>query len=99
MVAHSRTENTPMLFMGSECHHWGDWWPNPDGNPATSEHRFDWAIAGDSIFRGKGFANDIPMRNLVKDINWIRWHNPALRSDTLQFIHEDRTNTILAFKR
>ena len=82
---------TPMLFMGSECHHWGYWWPNPDGNPATSEHRFDWAIAGDPI--------GISMRNLVRDINWIRWHNPAFRSDTLQFIHEDRTNTVLAFKR
>jgi 1,4-alpha-glucan branching enzyme len=82
---------TPMLFMGSECHHWGYWWPNPDGNLATSEHRFDWAIAGDSI--------GISMRNLVKDINWVRWHNPALRSDTLQFIHEDLTNTVLAFKR
>ena len=82
---------TPMLFMGSECHHWGYWWPNPDLNLATSEHRFDWAIAGDSI--------GMSMRNLVKDINWIRWHNPALRSDILQFIHEDRTNTVLAFKR
>jgi 1,4-alpha-glucan branching enzyme len=82
---------TPMLFMGSECHHWGYWWPNPDVNPATSEHRFDWAIAGDPI--------GIAMRNLVRDINWVRWHNPALRSDTLQFIHEDRTNTVLAFKR
>jgi 1,4-alpha-glucan branching enzyme len=82
---------TPMLFMGSECHHWGYWWPNPDRNPATSEHRFDWAIAGDLI--------GISMRNLVKDVNWIRWHNPALRSDTLQFIHEDRNNTVLAFKR
>ncbi len=82
---------TPMLFMGSECHHWGYWWPNPDRNSATSEHRFDWAIAGDPI--------GISMRNLVKDINWVRWHNPALRSDTLQFIHEDRTNTVLAFKR
>ena len=82
---------TPMLFMGSECHHWGYWWPNPDGNLATSEHRFDWAIAGDPI--------GISMRNLVKDINWVRWHNPALRSDTLQFIHEDLTNTVLAFKR
>jgi 1,4-alpha-glucan branching enzyme len=82
---------TPMLFMGSECHHWSYWWPNPDVNPATSEHRFDWAIAGDPI--------GIAMRNLVRDINWVRWHNPALRSDTLQFIHEDRTNTVLAFKR
>ncbi len=82
---------TPMLFMGSECHHWGYWWPNPDGNSATSEHRFDWAIAGDPI--------GISMRNLVKDVNWLRWHNLALRSDTLQFIHEDRENTVLAFKR
>ncbi len=52
---------TPMLFMRSECHHWGYWWPNPDGNLATSEHRFDWAIAGD--------PSGISMRNLVKDIN------------------------------
>jgi 1,4-alpha-glucan branching enzyme len=82
---------TPMLFMGSECHHWGYWWPNPDQNPATSEHRFDWAIAGDAIAS--------PMRNLVRDANWVRWNNPALRSSTLQFIHEDRENTVLAFKR
>ena len=82
---------TPMLFMGSECHHWGYWWPNPDRNPATSEHRFDWEIAGDAI--------GIPMRNLVRDVNWVRWNNPALRSSTLQFIHEDRANAVLAFKR
>jgi 1,4-alpha-glucan branching enzyme len=82
---------TPMLFMGSECHHWGYWWPNPDQNPSTSEHRFDWAIAEDAIAA--------PMRNLVRDANWVRWTNPALRSSTLQFIHEDHTNTVLAFKR
>jgi 1,4-alpha-glucan branching enzyme len=82
---------TPMLFMGTECHHWGYWWPNLDGNSATSDHRFDWGIAGDSI--------GIPMRNLVRDINWLRWHNLSLRSDTLQFIHEDCENTVLAFKR
>ncbi len=82
---------TPMLFMGSECHHWGYWWPNPDRNPATSEHRFNWAIAGDPI--------GAPMQHLVRDVNSLRWNNPALRSSTLQFIHEDPTNTVLAFKR
>ena len=82
---------TPMLFMGTECHHWGYWWPNPDRNAMTSEHRFDWSIAGDEI--------GMPMRNLVKDANWVRSTNPALRSHTLQFIHEDRSNSVLAFKR
>jgi 1,4-alpha-glucan branching enzyme len=57
----------------------------------TSEHRFDWAIAGDAI--------GVPMRNLVRDVNRVRWNNPALRSSTLQFIHEDHANTVLAFKR
>ena len=82
---------TPMLFMGSECHHWGYWWPNTDANSQTPEHRFDWAIAGDKI--------GAPMQKLVRDANWVRWHNPALRSETLQFIHEDPTNSVLAFKR
>ena len=82
---------TPMMFMGSECHHWGYWWPNPDRNASTSEHRFDWSIAGDEI--------GMPMRNLVRDVNWVRWNNPALRSPTLQFIHEDQSNHVLAFRR
>ena len=82
---------TPMLFMGSECHYWGYWWPNADQNPAASEHRFDWAIAGDLI--------GVPMQRLVRDVNWVRWNNPALRSTTLQFIHEDESNSVLAFKR
>jgi 1,4-alpha-glucan branching enzyme len=67
------------------------WSPNSDRNPETSEHRFDWAIAGDAI--------GMPMRDLVRDANWVRWNNPALRSETLQFIHEDHANTVLAFKR
>jgi 1,4-alpha-glucan branching enzyme len=82
---------TPMMFMGSECHHWGYWWPNSDHNGSTTEHRFDWSIAGDQIA--------MPMRNLVKAANWVRWNNPALRSHTLQFIHEDQANQVLAFKR
>ncbi len=82
---------TPMMFMGSECHHWGYWSPNGDRNPTTSEHRFDWAIAGDAIA--------MPMRDLVRDANWVRWNNPALRSETFRFIHEDLSNTVLAFKR
>src|SRR5262249_61048359 len=36
---------TPMLFMGTECHHYGYW--NP-ANDAFGDHRFDWSIAGDS---------------------------------------------------
>ncbi|HLK59757.1 MAG TPA: alpha-amylase family glycosyl hydrolase [Chthonomonadaceae bacterium] len=79
---------TPMLFMGSECHMWGYWQPDPD---AFGDHRFDWAIAGDPIGMG--------MRNLVADANQVRWNNPALRSDTLQIIHEDDTNHVIAFKR
>lgn len=82
---------TPMLFMGSECHHWGYWWPNLDGNSESPEHRFDWAIAGDPI--------GAPMQNMVRDVNQVRWHNVALRSATLQIVHEDCKNSILAFKR
>jgi 1,4-alpha-glucan branching enzyme len=61
---------TPMMFMGTEVHHYGYWNPELDPN---GDHRFDWSIAGDPT----GMA----MRNLVTDANKIRWSNPALRSD------------------
>jgi 1,4-alpha-glucan branching enzyme len=79
---------TPMLFMGSECHHWGYW---HDYNDQYGDHRFDWAIAGDPIA--------VPMRRLVTAANWVRWNNPAMRSETLEYTHEDPGNSILAFKR
>lgn len=80
---------TPMLFMGGECHHYGYW--GPDNDP-FGDHRFDWSIAGDPI--------GMPMRNLVSDVNNIRWNNPALRSDDgPEFPHYDPDNNVLAFKR
>jgi 1,4-alpha-glucan branching enzyme len=80
---------TPMLFMGSECHHYGYW--DPDNDP-FGDHRFDWTIAGD--------ATGQPMRNLVTDVNALRWNNPALRSDSGPLCtHFDPDNRVLAFKR
>ncbi len=80
---------TPMLFMGTECHHYGYWNPQNDD---YGEHRFDWNIAGDEIGLG--------MRGLVRDANWLLWKNPALRSDKGPiFPHLDPQNRILAFKR
>jgi 1,4-alpha-glucan branching enzyme len=80
---------TPMMFMGSECHHYGYW--NPDMDP-FGDHRFDWSIAGDPV--------GMPMRNLVGDVNKVRWDNPALRSDAgPEISHVDRDNGVLAFKR
>ena len=80
---------TPMLFMGSECHHYGYW--NPENDP-YGDHRFDWSIAGDSIGQ--------PMRDMVRDVNAVRWNNPALRSDIPPlFSHFDVQNQVLAYKR
>ena len=79
---------TPMMFMGLECHHWGYWHDTGDGN---GDHRFNWQIAGDS--------HGMEMRRLVAATNSVRWANPCLRSDTLDIVHEDGTNNVLAFKR
>jgi 1,4-alpha-glucan branching enzyme len=80
---------TPMLFMGGECHHYGYW--NPALDP-YGDHRFDWSIAGD--------ATGLPMRKLVRDVNAVRWSNPALRSDhPPTFPHLDQQNRVLAFQR
>lgn len=85
---------TPMMFMGGECHMgsptvgWGYWHDTEDNN---GDHRFDWAIAGDSV--------GMEMRRLVTAANHVRWQNPALRSDTLIITHEDYYNQVLGFKR
>ena len=80
---------TPMLFMGSECHHNGYWNPAKD---FWGDHRFDWGQAGDPIGR--------QMEALVRDVNAVRWANPALRSESgPDFPHVDAQNRVLAFKR
>jgi 1,4-alpha-glucan branching enzyme len=79
---------TPMLFSGLECHHWGYWHDTPDSN---GDHRFNWAIAGDSTA--------MPMRRLVATANEMRWSNSCLRGETLDVVHEDYDNNVLAFKR
>ena len=79
---------TPMMFMGLECHHWGYWHDTAD---RYGDHRFNWAIAGD--WQG------VEMRRLVTAANSMRWANPCLRSETLDVVHEDPNNNILAFKR
>jgi 1,4-alpha-glucan branching enzyme len=80
---------TPLLFMGTEVHHYGYW------NAATDtygDHRFDWSIAGDPT------AWD--MRNLVADANNVRWTNDALRSGPgFSIPHSDEKNHILGFLR
>jgi len=80
---------TPMMFMGTEVHHYGYW--NPALDP-FGDHRFEWAIAGDPT----GMA----MRNLVADANNVRWNNAALRSDFGPTVpHYDGDNNVLAFLR
>ncbi|MGA2135817.1 MAG: alpha-amylase family glycosyl hydrolase [Bryobacteraceae bacterium] len=80
---------TPMMFMGTEVHHYGYW--NPALDP-FGDHRFEWAIAGDPT----GMA----MRNLVTDANNVRWNNPALRTDNGPSMpHMDPTNNVLGFLR
>jgi 1,4-alpha-glucan branching enzyme len=80
---------TPMLFMGTEVHHYGYWCPDTD---AYGDHRFNWDLARDEI----GTA----MRNLVRDVNQVRWDNSALRSNGGPlFTHLDVQNRVLAFKR
>jgi 1,4-alpha-glucan branching enzyme len=80
---------TPMMFMGTEIHHYGYWNPELDD---FGDFRFDWSIAGD--------ATGLAMRNLVADANNVRWNNPALRSDDVPAQpHFDSTNNVLAFVR
>src|SRR5207248_1065363 len=75
---------TPMLFMGTECHHHGYWNPDLD---AFGEHRFDFALLDD--------ATGQPMVKLVTDANRLHQEHPALRSDTLLFTHRDRQNRVI----
>ena len=80
---------TPLLFMGTEVHHYGYW--NPENDP-FGDHRFDWTIAGDAT----GWA----MRNLVTDANNVRWNNPALRGESVATVtHADTNNNVLGFLR
>jgi 1,4-alpha-glucan branching enzyme len=75
---------TPMLFMGLETHQ-GGWWHD------DVEHGFDWALTADAYGR--------EMRRLVASANAVRRSNPALRGETLDVVHEDHDNQVLAFKR
>jgi 1,4-alpha-glucan branching enzyme len=80
---------TPMMFMGTECHHYGYWNPSAD---SFGDHRFDWSIAGDPVGQ--------PMRSLVADANNVRWSNPSLRSDNGPVTpHIDTQNNVLGFVR
>lgn len=85
---------TPMLFMGTECLlaspavAWGYW---HDGLDQHGDHRFSWLAAGNE--------HGMPMRRLVKAANRLRWENPALRSDSLDIVHADYENQVLAFVR
>lgn len=79
---------TPMMFMGTECHHWGYW---NDERDDYGDHRFNWSIAGD--------PTGMPMRNLVTACNRIRWENPCLRSENFSHVHFDYDNNVMAFKR
>jgi 1,4-alpha-glucan branching enzyme len=79
---------TPMMFMGTECHHHGYWNSVLD---AHGEHRFDFNLAADSIGQ--------PMRALVSDANRLRQSHPSIRSDNLQITHRDAANRVLGFKR
>jgi 1,4-alpha-glucan branching enzyme len=79
---------TPMLFMGTEVHHYGYWCPDPDD---FGDHRFDWALTADPIGQ--------QMIALVGDANRMRAGHPALRTDTLLVTHRDSANGVLAFKR
>jgi 1,4-alpha-glucan branching enzyme len=80
---------TPMLFMGSEVHHYGYWCPDSD---EFGDHRFDWNLTSDTL--------GTQMQNLVRDANNVRWIHPALRANARpQFTHFDRDNGVLGFKR
>jgi 1,4-alpha-glucan branching enzyme len=79
---------TPMLFMGTECHHWGYWNPDLDD---YGEHRFNFGLVFDAIGG--------PMNAMVGDANQLRWNHPALRTDSLLVTHRDAQNRVLGFKR
>jgi 1,4-alpha-glucan branching enzyme len=39
------------------------------------------------------------MQRMVRDVNNVRWGNPALRTHALEFTHRDRDNGVVGFKR
>jgi 1,4-alpha-glucan branching enzyme len=78
----------PMMFMGSECHHWGYWDPYMD---SYGEHRLDHNLLADPI--GK------PMASLVGDANRFRANHASLRGSGYLSTHRDTTNAVLGFKR
>jgi len=79
---------TPMMFMGTECHHYGYWNENID---AFGEHRFDRSLLTDNIGR--------EMIKCVTAANNTRLNNPSLRSEDFLITHFDDKNRILGFKR
>jgi 1,4-alpha-glucan branching enzyme len=79
---------TPMLFMGTEVHHYGYWDPIQDEN---GDHRFDWALRADAKGR--------EMVACVGDANRVRLAHAALQIGRHEFTHFDPTNRVLAFKR
>jgi 1,4-alpha-glucan branching enzyme len=79
---------TPMLFMGTECHHFGYWDPKFD---SYGEHRFNFALVSDLVGQ--------PMNDMVRDANQLRSDHPALRGDLLSVTHRDPQNRVLGFKR
>ncbi len=79
---------TPMLFMGTEVHHYGYWSPDRD---QYGDHRFDWSLRADDLGR--------QMITCVADANRVRAQHPALQLGRLEFTHRDAANRVLAFKR
>jgi len=79
----------PMMFMGSECDHWGYWNPYMD---SYGEHRLDHNLLADTI--GK------PMASLVGDANHVlRASHASLRGSGYMATRRDRTNAVFGFKR
>eukprot|EP00743_Colponemidia_sp_Colp-15_P010547 GILK01011628.1.p1 GENE.GILK01011628.1~~GILK01011628.1.p1 ORF type:complete len:599 (-),score=53.26 GILK01011628.1:113-1879(-) len=74
----------PMLFMGTETLQDG-WW-NTDFH-----HTFDWNLASDETGR--------QMIDLITDANHMRAAHSALKSDHVEFVHEDRGNAVIGCLR
>lgn len=76
----------PMTFMGSETLQ-EDWWH------VDHHHRFNWGLAeGPDIHAAE-------MRLLVTASNKLRVARRGLTVDEFKFVHEDGSNTVLAFLR
>jgi 1,4-alpha-glucan branching enzyme len=79
---------SPMMFMGSECHHHGYWNPYLD---AYGEHRFDNALLADAI--------GPPMVRFVTEANGLRATHGSMRGNGWLTTQRDLQNRVLAFKR